>query len=199
MSSMNRKTKRNKLKKEFVPKKVELKLLQIKEKIEKRVINGHVYLVDEYNNIASIKIFGSKESAIKALCSLKNCYNCVNCINCINCQLCDFCFDCTDCHHCFKAGRCSNTSYGEWLGNVTNSKHCSTVFNSTNCENVNGCINQKDQKDLNMFDNYYEKKYMTKKDISGYYYHFIKLGSEINYSALEQAEYIHQRQFEELL
>ena len=44
------------------------------------------WLVDAYGNCCSVKRWGSREAAQKALDSLKNCTRCTDCSNCMNCS-----------------------------------------------------------------------------------------------------------------
>lgn len=51
--------------------------------------SGDVWFVDENDNRASVRYFGSREKAIESLESLTSCYSCVNCISCYSCYSCE--------------------------------------------------------------------------------------------------------------
>jgi hypothetical protein len=75
--------------------------------------NGIEWIKDENGNRCSVRHFGSKDEAEKALLSLKNCKDCINCsycsdcYDCSRCSYCSGCYDCSDCSYCSRCSRCS--------------------------------------------------------------------------------------------
>lgn len=57
---------------------------------------GVEWVNDDNGNKCSVKYFGTKERAEKALNSLKDCKNCTNCSDCSDCSGCSDCSDCSD-------------------------------------------------------------------------------------------------------
>ena len=58
-------------------------------------------------NKCSVEYFGTKESAQKALDSLKDCENCINCSRCSGCSGCSRCSRCSGCSGCSRCSDCS--------------------------------------------------------------------------------------------
>lgn len=58
---------------------------------KRKITEADGWLTDGRNNRASIRYFGSREAAEKALLSLKNCTDCENCTDCVDCADCASC------------------------------------------------------------------------------------------------------------
>jgi len=77
---------------------------------------GDPWVCDEDNNRTEVKFFGTKELALEALLSLKNCYGttnswqCEDCTNCSQCWYCKACEDLIKCMGCLSCADCTNCS-----------------------------------------------------------------------------------------
>lgn len=78
------------------------------------------YWFDHWGNRWSVSNF-SKEEAIAAAYSLRNCWGCTDCTDCADCVSCTYCTNCVNCKHCESCWHC---------------QHCDMC---TACEHSEGC------------------------------------------------------------
>jgi hypothetical protein len=94
--------------------------------------------VDKNNNTWE-EIYFTKEEAIKASKTLKDCYNCVNCKNCVSCRSCATCKDCVSCFNCSDCYNCSSCLYSAHCGHCKGCNYCGSCYSCINCEACTEC------------------------------------------------------------
>ena len=80
------------------------------------------FVQDQFGNKATFKTFGSREAAVAALDSLKDCVGCEDCVECNgcrNCSKCGRCVDCVGCNACVGCKKCVACKSCEHMANVT--------------------------------------------------------------------------------
>jgi hypothetical protein len=95
--------------------------------------NGTEWVKDEHGNRCSVRYWGSKEAAERALDSLKDCRECVNCSDCSRCSGCSYCSRCSGCSDC---SRCSGCSY---CSRCSGCSYCSRCSGCSDCSRCSGC------------------------------------------------------------